>query len=350
MERGFFAPPVHLVALSVGRAFVRPLMLCGIYVGAIIMTEASSSAWLPFGEDLYGEGPGAGGDRIAVAQPGVPERPAEDTSITELAFALARDQIQTASLPVAETVVAPFVPPPEVPHAAVAAVHHTQVASLVAIPAAVSPVQAPPPAPVKAVDPKLISDISDQQSLIKFISGLIAAFRPSIQDCGTIARYIVETSMQEKVDPLFVAAVIAIESRFHSGAESGAGAQGLMQIMPDTARHLVKRGMAHRNAPSKLMDPRTNIKLGIEYLKFLERRYRGNRFLALAAYNWGPGNVDTSRKSGGRIPGSVRDYSNTIISRADRWRKHFTKAAESAALLEKNRLAQQEAAQVAPVF
>ncbi|MFN8390456.1 MAG: lytic transglycosylase domain-containing protein [Bdellovibrionota bacterium] len=175
-----------------------------------------------------------------------------------------------------------------------------------------------------AAAPQESEQLKRQQNLIKFLSGLIAAYRPSITDCGTIAKHIVELSATENVDPFYVAAVIAIESRFHSGAQSEVGAMGLMQLMPSTAREVASQKHV------ALVDPKTNIRLGISYLKQLQERYNGNRFLALAAYNWGPSNVDKAGWKANRIPGSVRKYSNTVLERTTSWQRHFAKATESA--------------------
>ncbi|MCD6362710.1 MAG: lytic transglycosylase domain-containing protein [Synergistetes bacterium] len=97
--------------------------------------------------------------------------------------------------------------------------------------------------------------------------------------------YIVKISKREKVDPLLVLSVIHQESKFNPRAVSWAGAVGLMQIMPFTARSL---GVKDRNA---LFSPYVNIKLGIVHLAGFMRKYKNNLYLALAAYNAGGGNV-----------------------------------------------------------
>jgi len=81
------------------------------------------------------------------------------------------------------------------------------------------------------------------------------------------------------------------ESAFMHDARSPVGATGLMQLMPQTAKSVSKR-MRIRYSSRKLIDPGYNIKLGSHYLRYLLKRYNGNRVLATAAYNAGPGNVN----------------------------------------------------------
>ena len=170
--------------------------------------------------------------------------------------------------------------------------------------------------------------------LIEFISGVIAVYYPAEKNPGEIARHIVEVSLEEDIDPLYVASVIAVESSFRSHARSRVGATGLMQVMPATAKHLFRQQYGAKARPT-LTDPRVNIRLGISYLKDLERNYRGNRFHVLAAYNWGPGNLAKARRGTKRIPKSVRAYANKILETTLRWHKHFERAVESASSAKK---------------
>ena len=91
------------------------------------------------------------------------------------------------------------------------------------------------------------------------------------------------------VDPYLVAAVIYNESRGNPKAVSRAGARGLMQLMPDTARGL---GVAD---PNRLYEPETNIMLGARYLSMMLRAFGGDLERALAAYNAGPNAVKRHR-------------------------------------------------------
>ena len=98
--------------------------------------------------------------------------------------------------------------------------------------------------------------------------------------------------------PDLVAAVIYQESRFNERATSSAGARGLMQLTPDTARGIAQRTGGHRFSATDLYDPEINIRYGSWYLNHLRDKYRargsgGDPYaLALAAYNAGQGRVD----------------------------------------------------------
>lgn len=93
---------------------------------------------------------------------------------------------------------------------------------------------------------------------------------------------IMQHSYNHGVDPTLVKAVMKAESNFNPQAVSPKGAQGLMQLMPDTARHM---------SVYDPFDPDDNIRGGTRYLRLLDETFQGNLELILAAYNAGPNRV-----------------------------------------------------------
>lgn len=103
--------------------------------------------------------------------------------------------------------------------------------------------------------------------------------------------FVSEYSEKYRVPENLVYAIIKVESKFDSSAESSVGALGLMQMMPDTFSWLTNDRLGDRFSVGMLYDPETNIKYGVYYLSWLYDRY-ADWDIALAAYNAGPGNVD----------------------------------------------------------
>lgn len=137
----------------------------------------------------------------------------------------------------------------------------------------------------------------------KTTSGSIATQRAGSRMAPhTLNRYIQTAATNHQVDPLLIKAVIKAESNFDPNAVSPKGAQGLMQLMPGTARDL------RVNNP---FDPLQNINGGTKYLRYLLDNYHGNVELSLAAYNAGPGRV-TPNGTVPRIP-ETRAYVAKVL-------------------------------------
>lgn len=117
-----------------------------------------------------------------------------------------------------------------------------------------------------------------------------------------IDRLVKVNSQQYNVDPNLIAAIIANESGFDSNATSSVGAQGLMQLMPETAAGL---------GVSDAYDAAQNIRAGTRYLRKLLDRF-GSTELAVAAYNAGP---DAVRRYGGVPPyAETQGYVRSVLA------------------------------------
>jgi soluble lytic murein transglycosylase len=99
------------------------------------------------------------------------------------------------------------------------------------------------------------------------------------------------------LDAALVAGVIYQESKFDPEAESDAGAVGLMQLRPDTAKGIAERTGGSAFQVEDLTNPELNVRYGSWYLRHLLDKYDDER-LALAAFNAGQGNVDSWREQG----------------------------------------------------
>jgi len=104
---------------------------------------------------------------------------------------------------------------------------------------------------------------------------------PPAAPAAALNELVEQSARAHEVDPLLVHSMIKVESNYNPHAVSSKGAEGLMQLMPPTARLL---GVANS------FDPRENIEAGVKYFKYLQDLYKDDR-LALAAYNAGPGAV-----------------------------------------------------------
>ncbi len=141
-----------------------------------------------------------------------------------------------------------------------------------------------------------------QSGAEKSAGELLAAQQAAAADSEEFSRekldqIVDKVSLALDMDPNLIKAVIKTESNFNHTAVSKAGAQGLMQLMPGTAKELGVKDP---------FNPVENIWGGSRYLKQMLDRHRGNLDKALASYNWGPGNFDRYGKS--RMPRETRNY------------------------------------------
>ncbi len=93
------------------------------------------------------------------------------------------------------------------------------------------------------------------------------------------------------LDPALVAAVVWRESDYDPAARSSRGAEGLMQVLPSTARYIESQPDPPPGRALDIRDPEVNVSFGSWYLRYLIDRHGGSVPQALAAYNGGPGNL-----------------------------------------------------------
>ena len=146
-----------------------------------------------------------------------------------------------------------------------------------------------------------------------------AADRPT--DLGSIVN---AAAASHGVDPVLVHSVIAVESGYNPLAVSPKGAQGLMQLIPATAR---------RFGVTDSFDMRQNIEAGVKYLRYLQETFKDDR-LALAAYNAGEGSV---LKYGGIPPyRETEEYVKKVGRKLEAVRRDAPPRTEPAAAVESN--------------
>jgi soluble lytic murein transglycosylase-like protein len=122
---------------------------------------------------------------------------------------------------------------------------------------------------------------------------------------------IVKVAQEHRMDPALIHAVVAVESAYNPAAVSRAGAIGLMQLMPDTAK---------RYGVKNILDPVQNVTGGTRYLRDLLGMFNNNLRLAIAAYNAGEGAVIKYRR---KIPpyAETRAYVPKVLYHYERNRK-----------------------------
>tara|TARA_R100001594_G_scaffold24385_1_gene47874 strand:+ start:173 stop:727 length:555 start_codon:yes stop_codon:yes gene_type:complete len=111
-----------------------------------------------------------------------------------------------------------------------------------------------------------------------------------------------QSAISVGLPPALIKAVVVAESSGRSDAKSPKGAVGLMQLMPNTAKEL---------GVTNPYDPRQNLQGGSKYLSRMMKQFGGDLKKALAAYNWGPGNV--SKRGFDNRPKETRDYIDRVI-------------------------------------
>lgn len=112
------------------------------------------------------------------------------------------------------------------------------------------------------------------------------------------SEYVNKYAQINNIDPMWIYAIIKVESNFDKNATSNSGAKGLMQLMDSTAEEMAESLGVEDFESNMLYNPETNIMLGVKYFDNLLTKYNENYYLAIAAYNGGIGNVDAWIKKG----------------------------------------------------
>jgi soluble lytic murein transglycosylase len=137
-------------------------------------------------------------------------------------------------------------------------------------------------------------------------------FKKAVKDIGGLplsySDVIRQQAAEKHLDPALIAAVIYAETKFDP-RPSSAGAEGLMQILPQTAEFLARRSGATTFTVGDLGTPQVNISYGSYYIRYLLDEYHGSTMLAVAAYNAGETNVN-------RWLASARDEGRTLTVNA----------------------------------
>ncbi|MCI5065209.1 lytic transglycosylase domain-containing protein [bacterium] len=186
----------------------------------------------------------------------------------------------------------------------------------------------PSSAPEPRLSQKAQSAVAGQvHFLTNHIRGVSGRITPA--EAKGLALSIYTEAARAGVDPFLVTSIIHSESTFRANARSNRSAFGLMQVQPTTGRYIAKMVKTEwKGADSLLRDRSYNIQLGVSYLRYLQRRFRGDLRLALMAYNWGPTNLRAALSSNRRAPRSVRNYADKILQRRERLQRSYQSSAD----------------------
>ena len=172
---------------------------------------------------------------------------------------------------------------------------------------------------------------------IEAAEALAALFPPAY------VRMLAIEARAQRIDPDLPPALVRQESGFRARAVSAVGALGLMQLMPSTARGLLREERRNTTVTTeRILEPRTNVRLGVRYLGRMLRAFNRRVEYALAAYNAGPGAVTRWRQAHGDLPVDIfveeipyretRHYTRRVL--AAHQTLHFIRATREAALVQ----------------
>jgi soluble lytic murein transglycosylase-like protein len=152
----------------------------------------------------------------------------------------------------------------------------------------------------------------------RLVQAQLATRIPGLSDSDRVrlSEAILDEAGLAELEPLFVLAVIEVESGYDPDARSDRGARGLMQLRPSTLRGEVARSGLRGDDPD---DPALNVRAGVRYLRRLLDTF-DSRDLALMAYNAGPARIGGHLKTGG-VPERFRAYPRRVRDEERRLRR-----------------------------
>ncbi len=155
-----------------------------------------------------------------------------------------------------------------------------------------------------------------QAQMDALLSKVAKSLDPQLR--GRLGEAVLGESSRGGLDPLFVLALVAVESRFRVSVSSDRGAYGLMQLKPSTFAWIAGREPDLGGDGSAVSeDPVLDVRLAVRYFRWLEHRFH-SRNDALMAYNAGPKRLQQYKKSG-EIPDSLREYPRRVMREYQRF-------------------------------
>jgi soluble lytic murein transglycosylase-like protein len=146
------------------------------------------------------------------------------------------------------------------------------------------------------------------------MDALLAQVAPALPAAvrGSLGNALLIEAARAGYDPLFLLAVISVESGFRISVSSERGARGLLQLKPSTFEWISAREPdVAGDDPEQGTDPIVDVRLAVRYLRWLETRFHG-RDAALMAYNAGPRRYQQYVRRG-EIPDSLKDYPRRVM-------------------------------------
>lgn len=126
--------------------------------------------------------------------------------------------------------------------------------------------------------------------------------KPYKKQSASLAKTLLKVCQETGIPVDLALSLIAVESSFRPESQSSVGAHGLLQVVPSTGEFWARKlGIPWLGLPT-LRNPHTSIRIGLHYLSFLLKRFRGNLKNALLAYNLGPTRLRRMQGAGDRIP------------------------------------------------